>query len=89
MTADNPVLIDFTKNNVPVKPDNLPLKLEKHKPTEYEKMRGQLNQPFEAEKILDLKQSKKNKEFQGFFLEAGAASREGFSNTLYFEIKYG
>ena len=51
MTADNPVLIDFIKNNVLMKPDNLPLKLEKRKPTEYEKMRGQLNQHLKLKKF--------------------------------------
>ena len=89
MKADDPILIDFIKNNVLIKPDNLPLKLDNRKPNEYEKMGGQFNQPFEVEKILGLQTSKKINEVQGFFIEAGAAGGELLSNTLYFETKYG
>ena len=52
-------------------------------------MKGQFNQPFKAEQILGLKSSKKLEEIKGFFIEAGAAEGEEFSNTLYYETKYG
>ena len=96
MKQDDPLLIDFIRDNVLVKPDNQPLNLKHIKHNEvrndYDKMGGQFNQPFEVEKVLGLKTSEKISEIdglQGFFIEAGAAGGEKLSNTLYFEIKYG
>ena len=60
MKADDPILIDFIKNNVLIKPDNLPLKLDNRMPNEYEKMGGQFNQPFEVEKNFGTKNKQKN-----------------------------
>ena len=84
MKQEDPVLIEFIQNNVIVKPDNLPLKLFEMK--DFEEMGGQFNQSFEAENVLGLKTSRTDK--KGFFIEAGAASGEGFSNSLLFEVKY-
>ena len=96
MKQDDPLLVDFIRDNVLVKPDNQPLNLKHIKHNEvrndYDKMGGQFNQPFEVEKVLGLKTSEKISEIdglQGFFIEAGAAGGEKLSNTLYFEIKYG
>jgi hypothetical protein len=72
MKQDDPVLIEFIKENVLVEPDNLPLKLANLKVNGLTKMGGQYGQPFEVEKILGLKSSKKDTQ-KGFFIEAGAA----------------
>jgi len=88
MKQDNPALIDFIKNNVLVKPDNLPLKLAKINPKHLGKMGAQYGQPYQVEDVLGLKTSKKDTK-KGFFIEAGAAGGEAISNTLYFELKYG
>ena len=52
MKQDDPVLIEFIKENVLVEPDNLPLKLANLKVNGLTKMGGQYGQPFEVEKIL-------------------------------------
>ena len=75
MKQDDPVLIEFIKENVLVEPDNLPLKLDNqwiYKGKRLKTMGGQFGQPFEVEKILGLKSSKKDTQ-KGFFIEAGAA----------------
>ena len=72
MKQDDPVLIEFIRENVLVKPENLPLKLAKIKTNGLKFMGGQYGQPFEVEKILGLKSSKKDTQ-KGFFIEAGAA----------------
>ena len=74
MIQDDPVLIEFIRENVLVKPDNLPLKLPSLKVNGLTKMGGQFGQPFEVEKILGLKSSKKDTQ-NGFFIEAGAAGK--------------
>ena len=52
----------------------LPLKLANLKVNGLTKMGGQFGQPFEVEKILGLKSSKKDTQ-KGFFIEAGAAGK--------------
>ena len=89
MKQDDPILIDFIKNNVLVNPYNIPLKLSQVSDlNDFKAMGGQFKQPFEVEKVLGLPKSHK-KEKKGFFIEAGAAGGETFSNTLFFELKYG
>ena len=72
MKQDDPVLIEFIKENVLVEPDNLPLKLDELNVKRLEEMGGQFGQAFEVEKVLGLKSSKKDTQ-KGFFIEAGAA----------------
>ena len=84
MKQDDPVLIEFIRENVLVEPDNLPLKLPSLKVNGLTKMGGQYGQPFEVEEILGLKSSKKDTQ-NGFFIEAGA----GGNLTLLSEFTCG
>ena len=65
MQQNDSFLIDFIKNNVLIKPDNLPLNLTKIKQDDYYKMRGQLNQAIIVEQILDPKANERTNKLQG------------------------
>jgi len=84
MKQDDPVLIDFIRDNVLVKPSH---PSSSGTNSNLVNMGGQMGQPFEVEKLLGLNSTRKGR--NGFFIEAGAADGETISNTLYFETKFG
>ena len=80
MNQNDPILIQTIKNDILIPPNQpkQPLTLKNPKVSE----NGQFGQVPKIEKILGLS---KNNPQSGFFIEAGAADGEWFSNTLYFE----
>ena len=80
----NDILIQKIKNDILIPPNRHQTLSLKDPPEDNEG--GQYGQVSRIEKILRL--SKSNPKF-GFFIEAGAADREWFSNTLYFERHHG
>ena len=85
MKQDDPMLIEFIKSKVLVKPSQHDSSSNKNNQS-YESSMGGQGQPYLVEKILGLDKNKNGK--KGFFIEAGAADGETISNTLLFEIKY-
>ena len=79
MTQDDPILIEKIKKDILIPPDHRNLNL---KESFESNENGQYGQVPKIEKILGLS---RNKPTSGFFIEAGAADGEWFSNTLYFE----
>ena len=84
MNQNDPILIQTIKNDILIPPNQpkLPLTFKNPKVPE----NGQFGQVPKIEKILGLS---KNNPQSGFFIEAGAADGEWFSNTLYFERHHG
>ena len=80
MNQNDPILIQTIKKHILIPPNQpkQPLTLKNPKVSE----NGQFGQVPKIEKILGLY---KNNPQSGFFIEAGAADGEWFSNTLYFE----
>ena len=84
LEQNDPILIQKIKNDILIPPNRHQTLSLKDPPEDNEG--GQYGQVSRIEKILRL--SKSNPKF-GFFIEAGAADREWFSNTLYFERHHG
>ena len=89
MDQNDPKLIEAIKDKIlwPPPSNDLPLNLNGGI-SNNNNLGGQFGQPFYVEKILQ-NNSFWNPEKKGFYIEAGADNGEKFSNTLYFEIKYG
>ena len=84
LEQNDPILIQKIKNDILI-PPNRHQTLSVKDPLE-DNEGGQYGQVSRIEKILGL--SKSNPK-SGFFIEAGAADGEWFSNTLYFERHHG
>ena len=87
MDQNNEILIKAIKDKVlwhpPYPKKDIHIKYEDIEDT----IRGQDDQPLYAEKLLK-KHNIWDPTKPGFFIEAGAAGGELYSNTLYFEMKY-
>ena len=84
LNQDDPILIQKIKNDILIPPNPHQTLTLKDPPETNES--GQYGQVSRIEKILGLS---KNNPKSGFFIEAGAADGEWFSNTLYFERHHG
>ena len=84
LEQNDPILIQKIKNDILIPPNRHQTLSLKDPPEDNEG--GQYGQVSRIEKILRL--SKSNPK-SGFFIEAGAADGEWFSNTLYFERHHG
>ena len=84
LEQNDPILIQKIKNDILIPPNRHQTLSLKDPPEDNEG--GQYGQVSRIEKILGL--SKSNPK-SGFFIEAGAADGEWFSNTLYFERHHG
>lgn len=82
LQQDDPRLIEIIRDYILVKPSNKD-ELNLSKPGARHEFTGQYGQPLAAEKLLNLTSNR-----NGFFIEAGAAGGETYSNSLYFELKY-
>ena len=84
LEQNDPILIQKIKNDILIPPNRHQTLSLKDPPEDNEG--GQYGQVSRIEKILG--RSKSNPK-SGFFIEAGAADGEWFSNTLYFERHHG